>query len=437
MAKENSLDVRLSGLHVGVVTQAEGGQLKFEYDEEWREGRIQIPLSLSMPLAERAHRHDRIAAFIWGLLPDNELILQRWAAQFQVSPRSPFALISAVGQDCAGAVQFHPPDMQMNGSSDRVTMITEKEIGSRLAELRTDAAASRRRGDHGQFSLAGAQAKTAFYLDPETKAWGIPEGRIPTTHIFKPPMPHLKGLPENEHFCLKLANLLGMEAARSQVLDFDGEKAIVVERYDRAVIGGHVVRIHQEDACQALGMMPQKKYESEGGPGIARIAADVLSASNDPAADTRRFLQANIFNFLIVGTDAHAKNYSMKLGPRSTAAFAPLYDVSSILPHLGEGEITTDTRDLRLAMKVGGYYEVDKIMPRHWERCARAARFPADETISMIRHGIAALPDLASQCAAECRREGLDHPILGKLADLLAGRALSLHRTYGSEIGSI
>ncbi|MCG7504877.1 type II toxin-antitoxin system HipA family toxin [Mesorhizobium retamae] len=433
MANEKSLNVLISGFHVGAVTQMEGDQLKFEYAEEWREGRIQIPLSLSMPLAERMHRHHRIAAFIWGLLPDNEQTLQRWATRFQVSPRSPFALISAVGQDCAGAVQFLLPEAQENSSADRVTTITEQEIGARLTELRADAAATRRMGDHGQFSLAGAQAKTAFYRDPETGAWGIPEGRIPTTHIFKPPMPHLSGQAENEHYCLKLANLLGIEAANSQVMEFDGQQVIVVERYDRAVRDGKTIRIHQEDMCQALGLMPQKKYENEGGPGIKEIIGDVLSASNDPAGDTRRFMEANIFNFLIAGTDAHAKNYSMILGPRSTTTFAPLYDVSSILPHLGEGETPADMHDLRLAMKVGGYYEIEKIMPRHWERCARAGRFPGEETIAIIRHFIEVLPDMAFKCAVECLQEGLTHPILRRLPDLLAKRAATLRRLYRGE----
>ena len=433
MTTEKQLDVLIVGRPVGVVTQTSGGKLTFDYADEWREGRIQIPLSLSMPLAAKTHRHDTISAFIWGLLPDNEQTLQRWATRFQVSPRSPFALIGKVGQDCAGAVQFIPTDAELNTIDDMVTPLSEQDVGSRLAELRMDAAATRRRGDTGQFSLAGAQAKTAFYLDPKTGTWGIPQGRTPTTHIFKPPMPHLKGHTENEHYCLKLADLLGIDAAKSRVMEFAGQKAIVVERYDRAVNAGKVIRIHQEDMCQALGLMPSKKYENDDGPGIATIATNVLNASNDPVLDTRRFIQANIFNFLIAGTDAHAKNYSMLLGPRSTARLAPMYDVSSILPHLGEDEIAADMRDIKMAMKVGGYYEIEAIMPRHWERCAKSARFSAEETLTILREQIDAIPDLAWKCAAQCHEEGLDHPIIDRLAELLSERAAKLRRSYSPE----
>lgn len=434
LRSEKRLHVLIAEQHVGELSQHVTGRLSFIYDDAWRDGPIQIPLSLSMPLAAKEHPDAKISAFIWGLLPDNEVILSRWAQQFGVSARNAFALISAVGEDCAGAVQFLTPEKLNNPAKDDVVWLAEENIGRRLAELRADSAATRRRTDKGQFSLAGAQAKTAFYYEAATDRWGVPQGRVPTTHIFKPPMPHLNGQTENEHFCLCLANMAGLKAAKSIVRCFDGEKVIVVERYDRLLTPNGIIRIHQEDMCQALGVPPSRKYESDGGPGIAKIITEVLPACDDIEADCTRFMEANIFNFLIAGSDAHAKNYSILLGPQTSARLAPLYDISSILPHLGEGEVQAEMRDIRMVMNIGGHYEMEAIMPRHWERLAKSARFSPNKTIALMRRHIARLPDLAASCAAHCQAEGVTHPIIPKLADLIALRVAKLALIYGSEL---
>ncbi|MER9436394.1 type II toxin-antitoxin system HipA family toxin [Mesorhizobium sp. M0618] len=428
----DALDVYIAGRPVGRLHHLQGGKLSFSYDEAWMEGRVRIPLSLSMPTITRTYEGKVVEAFLWGLLPDNEQTLGRWAQRFQVSARNPFALLKNVGRDCAGAVQFLPPGHQVS-RGENVELLTEAQIGDRLRDLRKDGAATRRIGDPGQFSLAGAQAKTAFHFDKGSKSWGIPLGDTPTTHIFKPPLPHLHGHTENEHFCLKLACKLGMDAAHSQVLDFAGEKAIVLERFDRRSIDGKTIRIHQEDMCQALSVMPTLKYENQGGPGITTISKTVLSASLDPIRDRQTFLAANVFNWIIAGTDAHAKNYSMLLGAQGEARLAPLYDISSILPHLGEGEIEAEMRDLKLAMKIDRVYPIDEIMPRHWARCASSAKVGGEYTVRTIRHQLAVMPDMASECAQELRQEGIFHEIVGRLVDAIATRIEGLSRIYGEE----
>ena len=178
----------LGGTEVGRVHRDKRGRLKFVYDQAWRDAPDAYPLSLSLPLAAQEHGPTAIEAFMWGLLPDNELVLQRWAQKFQVSARNVFALMSHVGEDCAGAVQFIPPDRLeavQSGSQDQVEWLDEKGIAERLRTLREDHAAWRLARDTGQFSLAGAQPKTALLL--EKARWGIPSGRTPTTHILKPP----------------------------------------------------------------------------------------------------------------------------------------------------------------------------------------------------------------------------------------------------------
>lgn len=428
----DTLDVYIAGRPVGGLHHLQGGKLSFSYHEAWMEGRVAIPLSLSMPTITRTYKGKVVEAFLWGLLPDNEQTLARWAQRFQVSARNPFALLKNVGRDCAGAVQFLPHGDQVSRGED-VELLTEAQIGDRLRDLRRDSAATRRIGDPGQFSLAGAQAKTAFHFDKRSNRWGIPRGDTPTTHIFKPPMPHLHGHTENEHFCLELARKLGMDAAHSKVLDFAGEKAIVLERYDRRNIDGKTIRIHQEDMCQALSVMPTLKYENQGGPGITTISNKVLSASLDPVRDRQTFMAANVFNWIIAGTDAHAKNYSMLLGAQGEARLAPLYDISSILPHLGEGEIQAEMRDLKLAMKIDKVYLIDEIIPRHWERCASSAKGGGEYTMRTIRHQLAVMPDMASECAHELRQEEISHEIVGRLVDVIATRIKGLSRIYGEE----
>lgn len=427
------LDVYISGRRVGELHHLQGGKLSFSYDDAWMNGRVAIPLSLSMPTIAKTYDGRVIEAFLWGLLPDNEQTLARWAQRFQVSARNPFALLRNVGRDCAGAVQFLPEGDEISRGED-VELLTAEQIGDRLKDLRKDGAATRRLGDPGQFSLAGAQAKTAFHFDKGTGNWGIPLGDTPTTHIFKPPMPHLHGHTENEHFCLQLARMLGMDAAHSQVLEFAGEKAIVVERYDRRNIDGRTIRIHQEDMCQALSVMPTLKYENQGGPGIATISNHVLSASMDPVRDRQTFMEANVFNWVIGGTDAHAKNYSMLLGAQGEARLAPLYDISSILPHLGEGEIQAEMRDLRLAMRIDKTYELDGIMPRYWERCATTAKVATEFTLRTVSHQVAVMPDLASDCAAKVRGEGIGHEVIDRLVDAISARCKNLSRIYGATV---
>ncbi|HYH17816.1 MAG TPA: type II toxin-antitoxin system HipA family toxin [Azospirillum sp.] len=436
MAKTRSrvLHVLIGKDTIGHVEQSASGSLTFTYDDAWRDGPLQIPLSLSMPLSAREHPHSTIEAFMWGLLPDNEVLLKRWGERFQVSPRNAFALLAAMGEDCAGAVQFLTDEKRHALENDgHVRWLTEEELGQRLAELRKDAAAGRRHGDPGQFSLAGAQAKTALHYDPQGDRWGVPEGGVPTTHIFKPPMPALSGHTENEHFCLRLAAASNLITARSEVRTFAGEKTIVVERYDRQRTADGLIRIHQEDMCQALAVHPFIKYEKDGGPGIVRIMNEVLNASDEAELDRIRFMEALVFNFLIVGTDAHAKNYSMLLGPRGSARLAPFYDLASLLPHLGQGEVEADLQDLKMAMRIGKTYPVLDIMPRHWEQTAKAAGFPVDMTMALLRHHIAQLPDLAVMVAEACRRDGVDHPVLARLTDLIAGRCRSLAGAYGAE----
>jgi len=421
----SALVVLLDSKEVGRVHNDARGRLTFIYDEAWRKAPDAYPLSLSAPLAAKEHGPSVVQAFLWGLLPDNELVLNRWATKFQVSARNVFALISHVGEDCAGAVQFVIPDRLdaiRRGKEDKIEWLDEPDIAKRLQMLREDHAAWRLARDTGQFSLAGAQPKTALLL--QNKRWGIPSGRIPTTHILKPPTGRFDGHAENEHFCLMLARKLGLPAAQSKVMRFEKEVAIVIERYDRQHNGNEIIRIHQEDICQALGIMPTKKYQNEGGPSTADIVGLLRTYSTDREADVNTFVDAMGFNWLIGGTDAHAKNYSLLLGGGPHVRLAPLYDVASILPY-----DEFDVHKLKLAMKVGGEYKLRQIGLRQWQKFAREMRLGVDELIARLGSMAKQLPDEANGARARAQTEGLDKAIIDRLATRLIERSNECQRT--------
>jgi serine/threonine-protein kinase HipA len=415
----NELVALLDGNEVGRVRSDARGRLTFVYDGKWRGTRGAYPLSLSMPLAAEEHGPAAVQTFLWGLLPDNERVLARWARKFQVSARNVFALISHVGEDCAGAVQFVTPDRLetfKSGKDDPIEWLDEPDIAKRLQTLREDHAAWRLPRDIGQFSLAGAQPKTAFLF--KDGRWAIPSGRIPTTHILKPPTGHFDGHAENEHICLLLARNLGLPVADTRVMRFEKEIAIVVERYDRQFTGNDIIRVHQEDICQAMGIPPTQKYQNEGGPTPARIIELLRSTSTDREADVATFVNALGFNWLIAGTDAHAKNYSLLLASGPHVRLAPLYDIASILPydHL-------DMRKIKLSMKIGGEYKLSQVGLRQWQKFARETRVDADELITSLISMAEQIPDVMTALAAAAKKAGLDNAIIGRLAAALIARA--------------
>ena len=190
--------------------------------------------------------------------------------------------------------------------------LDEGDIAKRLRTLREDQSAWRIPRDTGQSSLAGAQPKTALLF--QDGKWGVPSGRVPTTHILKPPTAAFDGHAENEHFSLELARALGLPVVDSRIMHFQNEIAIVVERYDRLRTEAGIRRVHQEEICQALAILPTQKYQNEGGPGIDDIVQLLRTHSGEPREDLDTFIDPIAFSWLIVGTDAHAKNYALLIG---------------------------------------------------------------------------------------------------------------------------
>jgi len=414
----DSLVVVLDDTIAGTLTRLPGGRLRLDYDEEYRRIPSATPLSVSMPTTIRSHPDGQISPWLWGLLPDNQAVLERWARDFRASASSPFSLLATpIGHDCAGAVRFALPG-EVNELIERpgaVTWLTDEEVAQRLRELREDSTAWLGRELTGQFSLAGAQAKTALLY--EDGRWGVPSGSAATSHILKPAVAGLDDHDLNEHLCLDAAARADLAAARTRVARFGEESAIVVDRYDRRRGGDRLVRIHQEDMAQALGVHPARKYQNEGGPGPREIAGLLRGVMPPRLADEAvwRFFDAQAWNWLIAGTDAHAKNYSLLLAA-GDVRLAPLYDVASALPY------DIHERKLRFAMKIGGDYRVH---PYHntWAAAAHELGIAPDAAADRVLTLAERAPDAFAEAAAAPEITALDRPLPARLVELVSERA--------------
>jgi serine/threonine-protein kinase HipA len=393
------------------------GRLSLEYEQDWLDAAQAYPLSVTLPLTTLTHPHKAVYPYLWNLLPENPNVLQRWGQQYHVSPANPFKLLSYVGADVPGAAQFIPPkDLEKIQSErrPRIEWLANDDLASRLRELRNDIAAVRKPGDIGKMSLPGAQAKTAYLWDQKTHRWGVPGGRTPTTHILKPCIPGFDGLVENEHLCQDIASRLQMPAAKTWVLTLD-EPYIVSERYDRlpaATPSAFPGRIHQEDLCQALGLLPAKKYQEEGGPGIRQTIQLVRRESSEPETDVERFLKANAFNWLMGGTDAHAKNYSLLIAPEGEVRLAPLYDLSSQAPY-------PDLISQRVAMRIGEHYDIAEVSAEDWRSIAHDSNFEEDALLTMVTEMGRALPDEISAACDQAIADGLSQKVVSQFKQQL------------------
>ena len=341
------LDVLIAGELAGVLTQLEDGRLTFRYDRGYRGA----PLSSTMPLSTSVYRDGRVRPYLSCLLPDSEDARRAVARDHHVSPDNPFAMLAVIGLDCPGAVQIRARGLEdVRGS--RLVRLCDRDIARRLSEGKEREVGWISGGE--RWSLAGQQAK--FALRRKDGAWFSCEGDEPTTHIFKSGVGHLRSQALDEYVCMRLAKRCGIPAAEVSYEEFEGdggpEPAIVVERYDRSVTGGEVARIHQEDMCQALGFPPGKKYAFEGGPSSVDVMRRVSGFPGVGRDNADRFLQMHFLNYLILGHDAHARNYSILLRPDGAHPLAPMYDVASGIPYVEARELKV--KSPKLAMSIGG-----------------------------------------------------------------------------------
>lgn len=391
------LNVFLNNRHVGRLTRQASGAIDFAYDEDWLGWEHAIPVSLSLPLRETRYLGDRVTAVFENLLPDSRAIRTRVAERVGAKGTDAFSLLSEIGRDCVGALQFVAvDDLPPRTTAIEGVPVSEDEIAAIVANL-ARAPLGLDENDDFRISVAGAQEKTAL-LRHDGK-WLKPTGTTPTTHIFKPQIGELpNGIDlsnsvENEFYCLKLMEAFGLPTNEAEIATFGAKKVLVIERFDRRwTRDGRLLRLPQEDACQALSVAPTNKYENEGGPGIVMIAK-LLAGSDEPFADRMAFFKSQLLYWLIGATDGHAKNFSIFLAPGGRFRMTPFYDVLTALPSLDAHQIRRN--QLKLAMAVGNSrkYRVFDIHGRHFVETGRAAGLPA----SFIAQAIAEVQEAFDQ----------------------------------------
>ncbi|MBT4880852.1 MAG: type II toxin-antitoxin system HipA family toxin [Alphaproteobacteria bacterium] len=349
------LDVYLYDVYAGQLVQDDSGVLSYAYDLSYL-AKSNPAISLSLPLRSEDYEGKIVKAFFSGMLPE-ELVRHRLARYLGVSEKNPFALLEVIGGECAGALSLYPEGQAPpEAKKDDVEILDDKKLKEILKLLKRQPLLA---GDDGlRLSLAGAQDKIAVRI--QSGKISLVRGSTPTTHILKPVISDIKDSVHNEFFCMQLSQLMGIETPNVNIRWLGETPYYLVERYDRTTDeNGHITRLHQEDFCQALGIMPDIKYEREGGPNITQCREVLLKHSATPAADHMSFLKRIIFNYVIGNADTHGKNFSL-LYKDIKPNLSPNYD---LLCTSAYSELST-----KMAMKIGGKYRPEDVFLRHWNQ---------------------------------------------------------------------
>lgn len=392
-----SLVIWMNGQQVGTWSTGKAAASTFNYDAAWTDSEFFRALSLSIPVtADLEVRGPSVTYYFDNLLPDNPDIRKRIGTRFKVRTDA-FDLLTEIGRDCVGAVQLLPPDTAPEGwDRIRATMLSEAEVASHLRSVVAPPStfAADEAPDEFRISIAGAQEKSAFLR--MGRRWFRPQGATPTTHIMKLPMGIIGGgldfrrSVENEWLCAQFLAAIGLNVANTSIERFEDLAVLVVERFDRRWLGAkpeaidkrgfsphegvHLVRLPQEDFCQALGVPLEKKYENHGGPSIAD-GLQLLSGSEQSAADRSHFAITQLMFWLLAAPDGHAKNFSIQHSVGGRYRLTPLYDVLSAWPLIGKGPKQRQYEKVSLAMAVRGktaHYRLNSIQTRYWFELAQS-----------------------------------------------------------------
>jgi serine/threonine-protein kinase HipA len=407
-----ALSIWANGERVGSWRIPARGEDELLYDEHWLRSATGRPLSLSLPLIGRAaQKGDAVRNYFDNLLPDSIPIRERIARRFRTGSADAFDLLQAIGRDCVGAIQLLGEDDTPTGVERiEATPLTEQDVEQLLlhtVDPRQLGAQSSAK-DELRISLAGAQEKTALLW--HGGQWLRPHGATPTTHILKLPLglvghrrADFSTSVENEWLCLNILQAYGLPVPNSAILRFGSQKVLAVERFDRQLhsSGRWLLRLPQEDFCQALGRPSHLKYEADGGPGMLELSR-VLRQSVDAHQDLGTFLNAQILFWMLGAPDGHAKNFSIRLLPEGRYRLTPLYDVMSIWPVEGNGPNQFSRHETKLAMAFLGknkHYHFKTIQRRHFNATAQKCFYGPDAE-DLITALLARTPEVIERVSA-------------------------------------
>jgi serine/threonine-protein kinase HipA len=411
----HALDVYLAGAHVGKLYRPGSGRLAFQYDAALaEEARGSLLLSASLPLQAERFRNSETRPFFEGLLPEGS-VREQVARERGVSVQNAFGLLAEIGAECAGAVVIVPEGQEPAApDTSSVRWLSDEELADALANLPAHPLGG---GTDVRVSLGGAQQKLVVTRAPSGR-FGQPLAGAPSTHIIKPSPAGWTDLAANEAFCLRVAHCCGLATATSETAEIAGTSCLIVERFDRTLTDDmRIVRLHQEDFCQALAVLPDSKYEFEGGPSIAGVVAMLREISSAPAADVTAFLRAVAINYLAGNSDAHGKNFALLYDPLAGARLAPLYDIVSTAVY----DVTT-----KMAMFIGGEEEPAALTEESWRRLGEECGVNARLLVRDLRTLAARAHDCAGAVAATAAAERWHRPVIDDICRVVEERAALL-----------
>jgi len=378
------LNISLNGIPVGILLKDKNGGLHFSYDKSWMERPGARPISLSLPITKQKYSGDVVYNFFDNLLPDSLEARNKIQARFNVTTGHSFDLLKAIGNDCVGAIQLSTEEPRA-AKQINYKVLSTQEIEKLLQGYKNTPLGMEVGDEDFRISIAGAQEKTA--LLHINKQWAKPIGSTPTSHIMKLPMgelPHvgidLTDSCENEFICLELARAFGFDVANTQVLHFGEQKALSVERFDRKYSADNswLMRLPQEDFCQAMGISSAQKYQSDGGPGIVDCL-QLLTASSE-LKDREVFFKTQILFWLLAAIDGHGKNFSVFLEPDNKYRMTPLYDILSAYPVMSKQGLQGQRIKMAMALKgKNTQYKWSRIQPRHFVSTAEQCKYPVEK----------------------------------------------------------
>jgi len=413
----HELEVWLFDHRVGTLALVDG-RLNFCYAPAWLSHPDALALSASLPLQAAPFDDRQTRPFFAGLLPEGKM-RRLIAQQFQVSGQNDFALLDHIGGECAGAVTLLEPGqvLPVPARNDDVQWLSDEEVVAILDELPHRPMLAGK--DGLRLSLAGAQDKLPVVFDG-TRI-GLPLNGTPSSHILKPAIRTVEDSVINEGFCMALAAAMQLKPAKSTVHLVQDRSFLLVERYDRLIdADGQRQRLHQEDFCQALGVVSEMKYQNEGGPDLAQCFDLVRHATRPSAPQILRLFDCVIFNALIGNHDAHAKNFSLLYSGKA-AVLAPHYDMLSTAVY--------PTLTPKMAMKIGSKYKFSEVEKRHWEQFAEGVGLTAAQARSRILELARSLPATARQLQSGAGQGFAGNPVVEQITSLIEQRcALTLRR---------
>ena len=410
--KERALDVYLAGMLVGRLLQPGAGRLAFQYDPGIAERRAgDVLLSASLPVQRERFSSGRTRPFFEGLLPEGA-VREQVAREHRVSAQNAFGLLAEIGAECAGAVVVVPAGYEPAPTDmSSVRWLTDDELTQALANLPAHPLGG---GTDVRVSLGGVQEKLIVVRTPGGRT-GQPLNGAPSTHIIKPSAAAFTDIATNEAFCLRIARCYGLRTASLETIDIGGTSCLVVERFDRTLTDDmRIVRLHQEDFCQALGVLPEGKYEDEGGPSIASVVATLRAVSSAPASDVLTFLRAVAINHVVGNSDAHGKNFALLYDHSTGPRLAPLYDVVSTAVY----DVTP-----RMAMSIGGVTDPDAVDEAAWRRTARDCAVNGPLLVRDLRALAVRVRECAEAVARTALAERWHRPVIDEIRAVIDSRA--------------